>query len=376
MVELQINDGTNILDNLWKNLINSGARKRRHDSTHTGLLLSAIATELNVAISILQSYANQFTINTMTDRILLENMASQYANRRLASKSKVILTFFRLEGYTETATIPAGFAVRSSESPNIIFKTSSTSYLWKGKQSVSVMAYSIGSGSKNNVEAHTLTIFANEKFNGLIGVTNAEPAFGGYDDESIAHLRNRASGFRYERDNTLRDLQRQLYECGVSPYQYYIEEYYDDAGTYMICIDSDSEDAFQDVVRRMQYRKAAGIEATYIQATRLYIDMYITVQTAGEIDYTPSQKNNIYTSINNSIQKFFAAYCPVGANLRINALKAALNSALSAYDIASIDIDIANSVVQNKDKNVIIIDSNVKAYPNKILTSLEYVGES
>ena len=107
MVELRINDGTDILDNLWSNVINTGIRKRRHDSTHTGLLLSAIATELNVAISILQSYANQFTMSTMTDRILIENMASQYANRRLASKSKAVLTFYRLEGYNETATIPA-----------------------------------------------------------------------------------------------------------------------------------------------------------------------------------------------------------------------------------------------------------------------------
>ena len=52
MVQLQINDGTTILDNLWQNLINSGARNRRPDTSHTGLLLSAVATELNVAISL------------------------------------------------------------------------------------------------------------------------------------------------------------------------------------------------------------------------------------------------------------------------------------------------------------------------------------
>lgn len=374
MVELIINDGSNILDNLWTNVINTGIRKRRHDSTHTGLLLSAIATELNVAISILQSYANQFTISTMSDRVLIENMASQYANRRLASKSKAILTFYRLEGYTETATIPAGFAVRASNAPNIIFKTSNTVYLWKGKQSVSVMAYSIGSGTQNNVRANTLTIFANENFSGSIGVTNMEPAFGGYDDESISHLRDRANGFRYERDNTLLDIQRQLYECGVKSHQYLLEEYNDNAGTYMICIDTDSDSAFEDVVTRMQYRKAAGILATYVRATRLYIDMYITVKTAGEVDYTPNEKNEIYTNINDSIQRFFAAYCGVGADIRVNALIAALNNALSNFEISNIDIDIANAVVIDKDKNVIRVDSTTKAYPNKILTSLEYVG--
>lgn len=374
MVELQINDGTDILDNLWTNVINTGIRKRRHDSTHTGLLLSAIATELNIAISILQSYANQFTMSTMTDRVLIENMASLFANRRLASKAKAVLTFYRLEGYTETATIPAGFAVRASNAPNIIFKTTNTVYLWKGKQSVTVTAYSIGSGTQNNVQANTLTVFANERFSGSIGVTNIDPAFGGYDDESISHLRDRANGFRYERDNTRLDLQRQLYECGVRAHQYYMEEYVDDAGTYMICIDSDSDSAFEDVVSRMQYRKAAGIAATYIRATRLYIDMYITVQTAGEVDYTGEEKKEIYQNITDAIQKFFAAYCVVGADVRVNALKAALNTSLSNFDIADIEIEIANSVTMNENKNTVIVENTVKAYPNKVITSLEYVG--
>ena len=151
MVQLKINDGNNILDNLWQNLINTGARNRRHDSSHTGLLLSAIATELNVAITLLQSYADQFTLQTATDRVLIESMASQYANRRLASKSKAVLVFYRLEGYTESVKIPAGFAVRATSAGNIIFKTISDVYLWKGSQSVSVLAYSINSGSQYNV---------------------------------------------------------------------------------------------------------------------------------------------------------------------------------------------------------------------------------
>ena len=203
MVQLKINDGKDILDNLWQNLINTGARQRRHDSSHTGLLLSAIATELNVAITLLQSYADQFTLQTATDRILIENMAAQFANRRLASKSKAVLTFYRLDGYYDSVKIPSGFAVQANGAGNIIFKTVSDVYLWKGSQSVSVLAYSINSGSQYNVEANTLTIFANSEFNGRIAVTNLEPSFGGYNDESITHLRRRANGFRYERDGTL-----------------------------------------------------------------------------------------------------------------------------------------------------------------------------
>lgn len=373
MVELQLNDGTTILDNLWQNLINTGARTRRHDSSHTGLIFSAVATELNVAITLLQSYSNQFTLATATDRVLVENLAGQYANRRLASKSKAVLTFYRLEGFTESVKIPAGFAVRASGTSNIIFKTAETVYLWKGTQTVSVVAYSIGSGSKYNVDANTLTIFANNEFNGRIAVINLEPSFGAYDDESINHLRNRAQGFRYERDNTLQDINRQLYENGIPQHRFKAEEYIDGPGTYMICIDADSDYEFEDVVKRMNYRSHYGIKPVYIRASRIYIDMYITVQTASDVDYNSIEKNNIYKSINDSIQKFFAAYCVVGADVRINALKAALNNALSNFDIADIDIDIANTVQVNK-KNVIEIGNTQRAFPNKILTSIEFVG--
>ena len=373
MVQLQINDGNAILDNLWTNLINTGARTRRHDSSHTGLLFSAIATELNVVISLLQSYANQFTLATATDRVLIENLASQYANRRLASKSKAILTFYRIEGFTESVKIPVGFAVKATGPGNIIFKTVQTVYLWKGTQSVSVPAYSINSGNKYNVDANTLTIFANSDYNGRIGVTNSEPAFGGYDDESINHLRNRAQGFRYERDSTLQDIRRQLYEAGVPNYKFLAEEFIDGPGTYMICIDTDSDDAFEDAISRLQYRSHYGIKATYIRATRLYIDMYITVKTAGDIDYTNREKNTIYNNINDGIQKFFAAYCVVGADIRLNALKAALNNSLSGFDIADIEVDIANSVIINN-KNIVEVGNTQKAMPNKVLTNIEFVG--
>lgn len=374
MVQLIINDGTDILDNLWTNLIGTGARTRRHDSSRTGLLFSAIATELNVAISLLQSYANQYAIDTMTDKILIENMASQYVHRRLASKSKVILVFYRMEGFTDSVRIPAGFAVRSTSAGDIIFKTASTVYLYKGTQYVTVAAYSLGSGNKNNVSANTLTIFANDQYNGLMGVTNPEPAFGGHNDESISNLQQRAQGFRYTRDGTVREIHNHLYEAGIDSHRYLLEEYIDGPGTYLVCIDTDSEDAFKDAVSRVSYRREYGIQPVFVRATRLYVDMYITIQTAHEVDYTYNEKREIYNNINNAIQRFFAAYCSVGADIRINALKAAINTALSSFDISDVEINIANSIVVNK-KNVVEVGNTVIAYPNKILTSLEYVGE-
>lgn len=373
MVKLIINNGEDILDNLWQNIINSGARTRRHDSSHLGLILSAIATELNIVVTLLQSYANQFTLTTATDRVLIENLSSKFANRRLASKSKALLTFYRYGGYTESIKIPAGFAVRADVAGNIIFKTSQDVYLWKGAQSVSVLAYSINSGAKNNVDANTLTIFANGEFNGSIGVTNLDPAFGGYDDESITHLKNRSQGFRYERDNTLADIQRQLYMCGVPRHKFSTEEYIDGPGTYMICIDTDSDYEFSDIITRLEYRNHYGIRPSYIRATRVYLDMYVTVKTAGDIDYSSDEKNTIYNNINDAIQKFFAAYCVVGADVSLNSLTAAINNALSNFQIADIDIDIANTVIANK-RNVIEIGNTQKAMPNKVLTSIEFVG--
>lgn len=375
MVELQINDGTQILDNLWTNLINSGARTRRHDSSRTGLLFSAIATEINVAISLLQSYANQFTLATATDRMLIENMASKYAYRRIASKSKALLTFYRLEGFSDSVKIPAGFAVKASTAGNIIFKTVQDVYLWKGTQSVSVLAYSLNSGAKYNVPANTLTIFANNSFNGTIGVTNPEPSFGAYNDESINHLRQRAQGFRYERDGTLQDISRQLYAEGVTAYQHTTEEFIDGPGTYMVCIDTDSEYAFEDIIKSLKYRRDYGRKAVYVRAQRVYIDMYVTVQTTQDVNYSNEDKNTIYNNINDGIQKFFAAYCSVGANVRINALKATLNNSLSNYEIANIIIDIANTITVNK-RNVIPIGNTQRAVPNKVLTHIEFVGEA
>ena len=328
---------------------------------------------MNVVVTLLQSYASQFTLETATDRILIENLSSKFANRRLASKSKALLTFYRYGGYTESVKIPAGFAVRADTAGNIIFKTSQDVYLWKGMQSVSVLAYSINSGTQNNVDANTLTIFANGEFNGSIGVTNPDAAFGGYDDESITHLKNRSHGFRYERDNTLADIQRQLYMCGVPQHKFSTEEYIDGPGTYMICIDADSDYEFSDIITRLDYRNHYGIRPSYIRATRVYLDMYVTVQTAGDVDYNSNEKNTIYNNINNAIQKFFAAYCVVGADVSLNALTAAINNSLSNFQIADVNIDIANTVIANK-RNVIEIGNTQRAMPNKVLTSIEFVG--
>lgn len=373
MVELTIDDGNEVLSRLWNNLIANGVVSRRLDSTRIGLILSAIATELNTTLSLIKSYMNQFTLATCTDRMLTENMARMFAVRRLQSKAKVVLEFSRLGDYNESVRIPAGFAVKASTDPKMIFKTVADVYLWKGMKTVSVLAYSVAGGRVGNVEAGMLDTFQNNGFNGSIGVINPKPGYGGYNDESIDSLRNRANGFRYARDGTLLDIRRQLYMIGVQDHRFSYTEYPNGYGSYQICIDADSESELEDIISSLDYKKVAGIQQVFIRAKRQYLNIYIEIDTIGDVDYTPTQKNNLYNTVHDAIQKFFAAYCHVGSDLNVNKLKASINQELSNYDVAALDISFDNGIVIDKNSKIVIPDTHI-FYPAKILTSLNYVG--
>ena len=90
--------------------------------------------------------------------------------------------------------------------------------------------------------------------------------------------------------------------------------------------------------------------------------MYITIQTADDIDYNKNEKNIIYRDVNDTIRKFFAAYCVVGADVSIKGLTGALHSALSNFKIANIEIDIANSQF----KPPVFIDEIRNAFSSEI----------
>lgn len=373
MVEIEIYDGTDVLSRLWDNLISSGMVNRRVDSTRIGLVFSAIATELSVAISLIESYLGQFTLQTCTDKILVENMARLFAVRRLASKSKVVLTFYRLNEYENSVRIPAGFAVQSNEDSTIIFKTIQDVFLWKGVEETSVLAYSIQSGSEYNVEAGVLTEFEDNGFNAYIGVINIEPSYGGYDDEDIESLRSRASGFRYERDGTLQDIQRQLMFEGYSQDKWVLIEPEYEYGTYTICIDTDAETEFEDIQTLLAYRRTAGITQVFKRAYRLYVDMNILVHTTGNQDYTASEKDEIYSLINEEIQRFFVFNCALGQSLNVKNLNAALVDSLTGFQVTSIDIIFDDGI--SLTGNWLRVGPETRIYPNKITTVIKYEGD-
>ncbi len=375
MVQITVKDGTDILTRLWNNVIKTGLVNRRLDSSRLGLLLSAIATEMNVVTSLLESYMNQFNLSTCTDRLMIENMARMFAVRRLSSKAKAVVVFSRINNFTESVKIPAGFAIKSSSDENIVFKTISDVYLWKGSEQVSVLAYSIKSGRKYNVPKNTLTMYQANGYNTLIAVNNPDDAFGGHNDESIEHLRTRAQGFRYERDGSWGDIRRQMFMLGLKNNQWYGYEYSDGYGSYLLCIDTTSQEEYEDLKSKLAYKKMAGIKQIFVRATRISINIYVSIETTGEKDYTPLQKENIYNSVETTIQKFFAANCWVGHDLKINTMKADLNKALSTYNIASMSIDFDTPININKKKNTIPATNTQKLVPNKILTNLNYRGD-
>ena len=373
MDNIILTSGDEILTNLWNNVISRGVVNRRLDSSRLGLLLSAIASEMNTTTSIISTYINQFDLATCTDKIIVENMARMFAVRRLSSKAKVVLYFYRLTDSTDTIKIPAGFKVGSSSDSKIAFRTINDVYLWKGTQSVSVMAYSIASGKNNNVEAGTLNKFATNGYNATIGVVNPEPAFGGYNNESIESLRSRASGFRYDRDGSQYNVTQLLFQNGIPRYRYSLQEYNDGPGTFLVCIDTSSDAEFEDIKKSFTYRHFVGVKVNFLRATRVYLNIYVAITTTGSQDYTPLEKQNIHSIVNSRIQKFFAAYCSVGADLNVGRLKAAILSNLSQYEIENITLSFDQGIVIDN-QNIIRIPDTYRVYPNKIITDINYDG--
>ena len=374
MVDIVINNGDELLTRLWNNVISRGVVNRRIDSSRLGLLLSAIASEQNTTISLIKTYMAQFALSTSTDKVVVENLARMFAVRRLMSKSKVVLQFYRIGNDNSTLRIKAGFKVGATSDSKIAFRTITDAYIWKGTQSTTVMAYSVSAGLKNNVAAGTLNKFETNGYNTKVGVINPEPAFGGYNEESIESLRSRATGFRYNRDGTKYNLQQLLYQNGIPTYKYTLQEYPEGPGTYQVCVDVSSDAEFEDLQKSISYRQFVGVKPIFIRATRVYLNMYVAITTTGTQDYTPLEKQTIYNHVNTRIQRFFAAYCVVGADLNVGRLKSALYSELTNYEIENIELSFDQGVVIDN-QNTIKIPDTYRVYPSKIITDINYQGE-
>ena len=157
--------------------------------------------------------------------------------------------------------------------------------------------------------------------------------------------------------------------------QWYGHEYSDGYGSSLLCIDTNSAEEFEDLKSKLAYKKVAGIKQIFVRATRISINIYISLETTGDKDYTPLQKENIYNAVEVTVQKFFAANCWVGHDLKIDKMRSDLNQALSSFNIASMFIDFDTPIAINKRKNTIPATNTQKLIPNKILTNLNYRGD-
>jgi hypothetical protein len=364
-----------INEQIWNLYIQYGLVNRKFTKGRLGLLTSAISTELGVIMSILNSYASQFSIDTVTDASLLESMIKPFTIRRPATYSRVLLTFTRADNYNESVRIPRGFAVSDSGDSTVIFKTASDIYLWKGNKSATGVAYCVNTGSKYNVVANKLTYFSNSEWNTVLYVNNEEPAFGGMDDESLESAKQRANMFRYDRDGTTVHLRSLMYQLGLNVQQYYIEEYGMGYGTILIILDVDSESEFQDIQQKLLYDKVMGVKYYFVRANRRYVNFYVHLKTIGASDYSEAEKENIYTIVQNTIQNIFAYYLSVGVDLSVTTLVTEINTQLSGnYNIYSVSVSFDEGVTIEKN-NKIKVSKYERVYTNKIVTDITYIGE-
>ena len=186
---------------------------------------------------------------------------------------------------------------------------------------------------------------------------------------------------------------RKLIDLGYNSDVWTVTDAGNEPGTYTICLDTDIEDEFDDVKRQLQYRATGGITQIFMQAQRIYIDFYVTVFTTGNSDYTPSEKENIFASVQQSIQNFFAHYCTLGVNLNLYHLTAAVNNSLSSYNITKVEITVGEELEfksqedyekenAGKDEseiednpNLVIVGPTIRICPNRITTTLKYQGD-
>lgn len=365
---------TEIDNQLWSLYIQYGLVNRKFTKGRLGLLTSAIATEIGNIIGILNGYANQFTLQTCTDPALIDSMIKPFVRKVGAKSARVVLTFTRESGYNESIRIPSGFAVSMSGNSDIVFKTAGDLYIWKGQPSANVVAYSVTAGSKYNVAAETLVYFGNATWNARMSVTNLGPAFGGADEESVNTAKQRAGLFRYDRDGTLANVRSLLYILGLSNQQYYLEQYGRGYGTVLIILDCDSDDEFDDLCKKIDYDKIAGVKYHYVRATRTYLNFYVHLKTIGQTDYTETEKQNMYNIVQNTVQNIFAYSLSVGADLSVNKLVTQINTQLAgAYDIYSVTVSFDDGVSINK-SNKITVEKAERIYTNKIVTDITYAG--
>lgn len=330
--------------------------------------------------SIVAQYLNSFDLEQTTDEALLEMQIKPFVKKRDAKIAKTILEFSRRDDFTDPThdiLIPREFEVMTEGDDPIIFRTAESRILWKDSHKVLIPAYSIEFGSLNNLSANTLTYFEDIEHFAQVKVTNPYPAYGGSDEETAYDSRQRIGLFRYGRDSTKAAIQEMLFENGISYYGFNIIQYWDGFGTVLICIDTDSEEQYKDVINAIEAQKPAGVKYHYCMAEYIYINIDVTIKMIAEDDYTPYEKNEIEQHIKTAVETFFNSQIYVGRKLSINRLESHILQYLfdARYDIYEVEIDTESNnsdLAVNLETGQLKIQEYQRLYPNLIYTTVEY----
>lgn len=331
---------------------------------------------------IIAQYYDSNDLDNTTDEALLEQQIKYLIQKRDARVAKVILKFSRrsdFSGKTEDILIPRDFEVRTESEDSetaIVFRTAESRFLWKDTFSVLIPAYSVEVGSINNVANDTLTFFDDNEFFSQIEVTNPNPAYGGSDEETAFDARDRIDIFRYGTGATKDAILDILYDNGISYYESNIVEYFNGFGTVLICIDTQSEEEFRDIIANIEAQKPGGIQYQYSMADYVYININVNLKMVSEKSYTPYEKDEIEHSIKDAVEIFFANQIYVGKNLSVNRLESFILQYLfdARYNIYEVDISIDNnsSLKVDSETGQLKIEEFQRLYPNLIYTTIEY----
>lgn len=330
--------------------------------------------------SIIAQYLNSFDIDRTTDEALLEMQIKPFVKKRDAKIAKTILEFTRRDDFheeTHDILIPREFEVMTEGDNPIIFRTAESRILWKDSHRVLIPAYSVEFGSLNNLSENTLTYFEDIDHFAQVQVTNPYPAYGGADEETAYDTRQRIGLFRYGRDSTKAAIQQMLFENGISYYGFNIIQYWDGFGTVLICIDTDSEEQYKDVINEIEAQKPAGVKYHYCQAEYIYINIDVNIKMIAEDNLTPYQKNEIEQHIKTAVETYFASQIYVGRKLSVNRLESYILQYLfdARYDIYEVEVTTESNnsdITIDLETGQLKIEEYQRLYPNLIYTTIEY----
>lgn len=330
--------------------------------------------------SIIAQYLNSFDIDQTTDEALLEMQIKPFVKKRDAKIAKTILEFTRRDDFheeTHDILIPREFEVMTEGDNPIIFRTAESRILWKDSHRVLIPAYSVEFGSLNNLSENTLTYFEDIDHFAQIQVTNPYPAYGGADEETAYDTRQRIGLFRYGRDSTKAAIQQMLFENGISYYGFNIIQYWDGFGTVLICIDTDSDEQYKDVINEIEAQKPAGVKYHYCQAEYIYINIDVNIKMITEDNLTPYQKNEIEQHIKTAVETYFASQIYVGRKLSVNRLESYILQYLfdARYDIYEVEVTTESNnsdITIDLETGQLKIEEYQRLYPNLIYTTIEY----